>query len=288
MPRNGYTPILQPGLLEPCAVKVARTVLRGAGTGDSLHLPDNSGRRPFAIGLGAARLGFELGDAINDPAYAFLCESVNIRPSGWAQQPSRLLEEKSRPCKQSSKLGQPSQTGDNAMKIASYVLLGLLSCVEVLAEETAFDKALEAYRTYQKARHAYFEAVDTHEEVRLAQIAYRDADRANDEAYKKAKATFEKARDENKEVKGAYAIYQITADGYWEALHEIEEVRLAFTAWDEARKKVKAIQHAEKWDYNAWEKADAAWEKADDIYFTVLDVFREAIKKAYERGEKDH
>ena len=32
--------ILQPGLLEPCAVKVARTVLRGAGTGDSLRLPD--------------------------------------------------------------------------------------------------------------------------------------------------------------------------------------------------------------------------------------------------------
>ena len=41
MPRNGYTPILQPGLLEPCAVKVARTVLRGAGTGNSLRLPDN-------------------------------------------------------------------------------------------------------------------------------------------------------------------------------------------------------------------------------------------------------
>lgn len=34
------------------------------------------------------------------------------------------------------------------MKIANYVLLGLLSCVEVLAEETtAFDNAVEAYRT---------------------------------------------------------------------------------------------------------------------------------------------
>ena len=32
---------LQPGLLEPCALKGARTVLRGAGTGDRLRLPDN-------------------------------------------------------------------------------------------------------------------------------------------------------------------------------------------------------------------------------------------------------
>lgn len=174
------------------------------------------------------------------------------------------------------------------MKITSYVLLGLLSCVEVLAGETAFDKAVEAYRTYQKARHAYFEAIDAHEETRLAWAAYRAADRADDEAHKKAEAAFEKARDENKEVKGAYAIYQITADAYWKALHEIEEVRLAFAAWDEAREKVEAIQRAEKWDDNAWKKADAAWEKADDIYFTVLDVFREAIKEAYERGEKNH
>ena len=36
--------ILQPGLLEPCELKGARTVLRGAGTGDSLRLPDKLGR----------------------------------------------------------------------------------------------------------------------------------------------------------------------------------------------------------------------------------------------------
>ena len=34
---------LQPGLLEPCAVKVARTVLRGGGGGDISSLPDNLG-----------------------------------------------------------------------------------------------------------------------------------------------------------------------------------------------------------------------------------------------------
>ena len=38
---KGYTPIPQPGLLEPCAVKVARTVLRGRGSGDTASLPDN-------------------------------------------------------------------------------------------------------------------------------------------------------------------------------------------------------------------------------------------------------
>ena len=67
MPRNGYTPILQPGLLEPCAVKVARTVRRGAGTGNRLRLPDNSSRRFFALSLGATRVELGFGDAINDP-----------------------------------------------------------------------------------------------------------------------------------------------------------------------------------------------------------------------------
>ena len=33
---------LQPGLLEPCALKGARTVLRGRGSGDTASLPDNS------------------------------------------------------------------------------------------------------------------------------------------------------------------------------------------------------------------------------------------------------
>ena len=32
---------LQPGLLEPCALKGARTVLRGRGSGDTSSLPDN-------------------------------------------------------------------------------------------------------------------------------------------------------------------------------------------------------------------------------------------------------
>ena len=37
---KGYIPILQPGLLEPCAMKGARTVLRGGGRGDTSSLPD--------------------------------------------------------------------------------------------------------------------------------------------------------------------------------------------------------------------------------------------------------
>ena len=32
---------LQPGLLEPCALKGARTVLRGRGRSDTSSLPDN-------------------------------------------------------------------------------------------------------------------------------------------------------------------------------------------------------------------------------------------------------
>ena len=34
---------LQLGLLEPCALKGARTVLRGRGSGDTSSLPDNLG-----------------------------------------------------------------------------------------------------------------------------------------------------------------------------------------------------------------------------------------------------
>ena len=37
--KRGHT--LQPGLLEPCALKGARTVLRGRGSGDTAPLPDN-------------------------------------------------------------------------------------------------------------------------------------------------------------------------------------------------------------------------------------------------------
>lgn len=174
------------------------------------------------------------------------------------------------------------------MKTTSYVLLGLLSCVEVLAGETAFDKAVEAYRTHQKARHAYFEAIEAHEETRLAWAIYRATDRADDEAYKKAEAAFEKARDENKEIKGAYAIYQITDYGYDKALHKIEEVQLAFTAWEEARQKVEIAQHADNFNYDVWKKADTAWEKATDIYVTILGVFHEDVKEAYEQGKKTH
>ena len=166
------------------------------------------------------------------------------------------------------------------MKIASYVFLGLLSCVEVLARKTAFDKAVEAYRTYQKAQYAYFEAIDAHEETRLAWDAYRAVDRAE-------------------EVKGAYAIYQITAYGYDKALHTIEEVQLAFAAWKEAKSAIdeanSVIEEAIRTGRPAGTKADRvvdealdAFEEADDTYFTVLEVFEEAIKKAYERGEKNH
>ena len=40
-PTRKREPKLQPGLLEPCALKGARTVLRGRGSGDTASLPDN-------------------------------------------------------------------------------------------------------------------------------------------------------------------------------------------------------------------------------------------------------
>ena len=55
---KGYIPILQPGLLEPCAVKVARTVLRGGGRGDTSSLPDLTqcvGLLPISHALGVIR-----------------------------------------------------------------------------------------------------------------------------------------------------------------------------------------------------------------------------------------
>ena len=188
------------------------------------------------------------------------------------------------------------------MKIASYVLLGLLSCVEVYAGDAAFDRAVEAYRTYKKAQRAWFEAIDAHEETRLAWDAYWAADRSDDEAHKKALAVWEEARDANKEVKGAHAIFKITGYGYNKAQHAIEEVKLALAAWEEARRAMKDAQdtldnakygralsedEADAVLAPLWEAYDAA-DEASDTYFTVLEVFDEAIKKAYERGDKNH
>ena len=182
------------------------------------------------------------------------------------------------------------------MKIASYVLLGLLSCVEVLAGETAFDRAVEAYRTYKKAQHAYFEAIDAHEETRLAWDAYWATDRADDEAHKKAEAAWEEARDTNKEVKGAYAIFSITGKAAFEAVDAIEEVKLALAAFEEAERAVEDAQDAwfnakgprEAYYLPSLNEALAALDEASDTYLAVREVFDEAIKKAYERGEKNH
>ena len=180
------------------------------------------------------------------------------------------------------------------MMIASYVLLGLLSCVEALAGETAFDRAVEAYRTYKKAQHAYFEARDAHEETRLAWSAYLATDVSDREASKKAMAAFDKAKDANKEVKGAYAIFQITGKAASEAVDEIEEVKLALAAFEKADRAVKDAQDAwfnakgprEAYYQAILNEAHAAFDEASDTYLTVREVFNEAIKKAYKRGKR--
>ena len=168
------------------------------------------------------------------------------------------------------------------MKIASYVLLGFLSCVEVLAEEaTAFDKAVEAYRTYQKARSAYFEAIYAHEETRLAWDTLGSSSRANDEARKKAAAVLA----ENKEVRGAKAIYQITGKAYHNAFISIPEVKLAWDSWQEALDYHKAVHRSDASSLADYEEADRVTEEARDLYEAVAEVFKEAIKKAYEKDD---
>ena len=175
------------------------------------------------------------------------------------------------------------------MKIASYVLLGFLSCVEVLAEETtAFDKAVEAYRTYQKARHAYFEARDQHEETRLAWAAYLAIDVADREASKKASAAFDKAKDGNKEVRGAYAIFQITGKAYHKAFISIPEVKLAWDSWEEALDHHTAVYRRDASSIDDYKEADRVVQEAEELYEAVAEVFKDAIKKAYEKGEKTH
>lgn len=173
------------------------------------------------------------------------------------------------------------------MKITSYILLGLLSCVEVWAGETAFDRAVEAYRTYKEAQHAYFETRDAHEETRLAWDAYWAADFADKEAHKKAKIAWEGARDANKEVKGAYAIFQITGKAYNKAFLSIEEVKLAWDAWEDALAVHTTVYRSDESSIADMEEADRTVDEAEDLYEAVSDVFEEAIKKAYEKGEKN-
>ncbi len=50
---------LQPGLLEPCALKGARTVLRGRGYGNTSSLPDNLGI-DLALVIAGCGSGFEM------------------------------------------------------------------------------------------------------------------------------------------------------------------------------------------------------------------------------------
>ena len=59
---------LQPGLLEPCALKGARTVLRGRGSGDTSSLPDNY---TVKCGVGTGTTGKKKGERIGcaPPSY---------------------------------------------------------------------------------------------------------------------------------------------------------------------------------------------------------------------------
>lgn len=95
-------------------------------------------------------------------------------------------------------------------------------------------------------------------------------------------------------------------------MHAIEEVRLAFAAREEAQRAIneanRAIDEAHRAGRRAWptsladelgqragtkahrvaDEAIDAFDEVNDTYITVFEVFEEAIKKAYERGEKNH
>ena len=108
-------------------------------------------------------------------------------------------------------------------------------------------------------------------------------DVADREASKKARATFDKAREANKEVRGAYAIFQITGKAYNKAFLSIPEVKLAWDSWEEALDHHTAVYRSDASSIDDYKEADRVAQEAEALYEAVADVFEEAIKKAYEK-----
>ena len=74
--------LLQPGLLEPCAVKVARTGLRGGGGGDIPPLPDGASLKSLNLSGG------------NPSTSVQVDHQSSLRPKqfgGWKQRTKSLI-----------------------------------------------------------------------------------------------------------------------------------------------------------------------------------------------------
>ena len=186
------------------------------------------------------------------------------------------------------------------MKIASYILLGLLSCVEVLAEQTAFDKAVEAYAAKKAAELLYHSSISIDQELKLAWETRRLAALAmviniNDkEVHKKAKAAWEKAEIAWEEALNAAGLKWLEelnralGESYSTALDSIPEIKIALDAEKRALDFQAAIRRNDDSSWIDREEADRRVEEARDIYLTVLKGVVERIEKAYEKGKKTH
>lgn len=184
------------------------------------------------------------------------------------------------------------------MKIASYILLGLLSCVEVLAEQTAFDKAVEAYAAKKGAELLYHSSINANEELKLAWEARRLAQltlliNLNDkETSKQAKVAWEEAEiawEKALDAAGSKWIEElrrVLGESYSTALDSIPEVKIALDAQKRALDFQAAVRRNDDSSWIDREEADRRVEEAGDIYLTVLKGAVERIEKAYEKDEE--
>ena len=181
------------------------------------------------------------------------------------------------------------------MKIASFALLPLLICAEVLAEETPFDRAVEAYKAKKAAEFLYHSSINTNEELKLAWEARRLAMltlvvNLNDkEAQKNAKAAMEEAELawekalDAADLKWLEELRRATGEAYSTALDSIPEVKIALDAQERALDFRAAVRRNDDSSMVDYREANHRVNEAGDIYLVVLKGVVEKIEKAYER-----
>ena len=184
------------------------------------------------------------------------------------------------------------------MKITSYILLGLLSFVEVLAEQTAFDKAVEAYAAKKAAELLYYSSINADEELKLAwetrrlamltlvvNLNDKEAHKQAEAAMEEAEVAWEKALDAA-DLKWLEELQKALGEAYSTALDSIPEVKIALDAEKRALDFRAAVRLNDDSSWIDREEANRRVEEAGDIYLTVLKGAVEKIEKAYEQDEK--
>ena len=181
------------------------------------------------------------------------------------------------------------------MKIASCVLLALLICTEVLAEETAFDRAVEAYGAKKAAELLYYSSINADEELKLAWEARKlamltlvvnlndkEAHRKAEAAMEEAEVAWEKALDAA-DLKWLEELHRAAGEAYSKALDSIPEVKIALDAQDRALDFRAAVRRNDDSSMVDHREANRRVDEAGDIYLVVLKGVVEKIEKAYEK-----